>query len=273
MGNEDSGYGHTELRKRLGYYASNLHPPIGSTPDNFSLTHSTIGAGLGSPVKNRLGTQANRGHNVLIASSILVPRSQHQSAVRQLPRRLTLYSNFPHPPPPGVSIRSTSSAAISNRVFAGSACGFAPLRSNVFRPGFPRFPARQPVSPPHPPVRKNRDLCGRQKPELAHDAIAAAMRAPAARILAHAVALDAHRILVLERLHRSVPAIGHVRMRGAIPVAFRRRAHPARNGFVVCKGCAHQPVPRQSSSYSSCRNSPPECVRVQPSPARPESHP
>ena len=59
------------------------------------------------------------------------------------------------------------------------------------------------------------------------------MLSATARVRAHLIAFDAHRILVLERFHRRVPAIGHVRVRGAVSRRVGRRAHAARDGFVI----------------------------------------
>ncbi len=66
--------------------------------------------------------------------------------------------------------------------------------------------------------------------------------------LPDAVAFDAHRILVLERFHRSVPAIGHVRMRGAVA----RRPSPTR----PCRRRWFRS--RQSASFAPSRVPPPK---------------
>lgn len=54
------------------------------------------------------------------------------------------FTEVPQPPPPGVSILSTSPATISNRVFAGSVRAFPLPRSKVLRPGFPASPPANP---------------------------------------------------------------------------------------------------------------------------------
>ena len=78
--------------------------------------------------------------------------------------------------------------------------------------------------------------------------------APApARSSPNAIALDAQRILMLERFHRRVPAVGHVRVRRAVPVAARRRAHAAGDGFVIGERRAAHRSRRRSSDCSWCR--------------------
>src|SRR5579859_782672 len=84
-----------------------------------------------------------------------------------------------------------------------------------------RSAARDSIRTAHAAVGENRHLGRNQETKLAYNAVAAAMQALAARILADPVALDPQRVLVLERLNRSVPAIGHVGVRGAVAAGLR----------------------------------------------------
>src|ERR1700722_17211218 len=69
------------------------------------------------------------------------------------------------------------------------------------------------------------------------------MLAPAARAGANAVTANTQWIEMLERFHWRVPAIGHVRVRGAGAVRYRRCAHAAGDGFVVGEGACKRAVP------------------------------
>ena len=107
----------------------------------------------------------------------------------------------------------------SKRVFAGRICG-RPERTRVLRPGLPDPP---PANRKATRTRRSERIvtsAGIEKFELADDAVAAAMRTRAPGSCAHAIAFDAQRILMFECLDRSVPAIGHVRVRGASPSPF-----------------------------------------------------
>src|SRR5580765_1981683 len=96
-----------------------------------------------------------------------------------------------------------------------------PARQQHIPTRFTRSTPRESIRTTHAAIGENRHFGRNQEAKLAHNAIAAAMHALAARILADPIALDPQRVLMLERLNRSVPAIGHVGMRGAVAAALR----------------------------------------------------
>src|SRR6476646_10660436 len=84
------------------------------------------------------------------------------------------------------------------------------------------------------------------------------MQTRATRSATDAVAGDAQRKLMLERLEGSVPAIGHVRVDRAGALCTTRRSHAARNRLVVSKSASaeaeiiHRPATRGRYSLGSC---------------------
>src|SRR6186713_67629 len=92
----------------------------------------------------------------------------------------------PRPPPPGVSIVTTSSASRSTVALAGSSRPFRRLR-----PGAPAPPPRAPLGDQRQPARLDHA-------QLADDAVAAAPFAVAAGADPERIPLDAERVLQLE---------------------------------------------------------------------------
>src|ERR1051325_3205748 len=86
-------------------------------------------------------------------------------------------------------------------------------------PGRSALPAGEPIRTLRTAIREDRDLRTRQEAELANDTIAATMLPWPTGARAHAIALDAQRVQMLERFHRRVPTVGHVGMGRAIAIA------------------------------------------------------
>ena len=74
-----------------------------------------------------------------------------------------------------------------------------------------------------------------QRLQLAHDALAAAVRARAPRAAAQRVASDAHRKLTLERLNRGVEGVAHRDVHAARAVRVRTGALAAAERLVVAE--------------------------------------
>ncbi len=178
---------------------------------------------------------------------------------------------MPQPPPPGVSIRSTSPAAISNRVLAGSVCGFRPLRSRTYY--VPAFPL------PRPPTHKPRAPAGPKEssppPAPESGTRARSHRRRDARLARQNSCAHGSSRCAPDTGARTPPPEYSSYWSCAYAWRCTRRlspTHPSRRQwFRSTQRLCHQQVSRQSSSYSSCRNSPPECGRERPAPARPES--
>ena len=124
--------------------------------------------------------------------AILLPAHRDRRRVRRSRRRRAHGAGgvaSPHPPPPGVSIRTRSPARSAVVTFAGCS---SPLTS--VRPGAPSPPPAAPFGAWRAALREHGEPAVLEDAQLAHDAVAAAVRARAARALAQLPALDAQRI-------------------------------------------------------------------------------
>ena len=120
-------------------------------------------------------------------------------------------------------------------------------RRSEFLPGAPGLPPNRPYGPRSRRSDRMVTSARVRNSILANDSVAAAMLPAAARTRANAIAANAQRILMLERLHRRVPAVGHVRVRGARAIRHRRCAHAAGDGFVVGEGASAHAIPSAES--------------------------
>src|ERR1700693_3389415 len=77
------------------------------------------------------------------------------------------------------------------------------------------FAAHESVGTAQSAIRENGDISGREKFKFADDPVAPAMVSLATRAGTNTIATNAERILMLERFHGRVPAIGHVSVSGA----------------------------------------------------------
>src|SRR6266849_1074211 len=146
------------------------------------------------------------------------------------------YRRFPHPPPPGVSMRRASPAATGKFAFAATFTRCVPRRLSSLS-------SCQPVRSARPPIGKNRDITRSEEFDLTHDAVAAHVLSGAARIAPHFVATNPQRILALKRFDGRVPTVGHVRVHSAFSWPSGRSAHAAGNRFVVSERPVETHVP------------------------------
>src|SRR4030095_455844 len=106
----------------------------------------------------------------------------------------------------------TRSPALIARVTLLGRRSVRPARTTSLTPTRARAPASRAIWSEGASLREECQLRGGQKLDLAHDAIAAAMRAAAARARSYRVAHNAHRQLRFERLGPRVPLVRAMRV-------------------------------------------------------------